>query len=305
MRLRRTAVTAVTAVLVLSGTPRAAAGAVDVEAVAAQASGLTITGAVTVTPIPAVGMAAGEASPPGALGPVSDAVASYSLAGLFSSNLMVVGASAGGLAGDSPAGFVEARSAVQGVTTFFGSGSASASVVGAACRASGEDISGVTVIEDGVLLGQPVSPSPAPNTVVALPNGTVTFNEQQVQADGAASVIVVNAIHARLEFGGLAGASPSVDAIIGSVRCQVALSATPAPPTTLPPGATTVPPSPTTTRSPVAPPADTQPRTGSPDVLALGLLLVVAALGLRSATGGRPFRRGGSAGRWSAAEPRW
>lgn len=289
----RRLVAVATAMLALVGPHVAvAAQAVDVQAASASASGLTVVGIVPVAPTPTVTLAANEASPPSALGPFTQTLASFSVGQLFSSEFMAVGASAGGLTGESAAGFVEARSAVQGVSTFFGTGTATAQTVGAACRVSGETMEGMSVIEGGVLLGQPVNPTPPPNTVVTLPNGTVTFNEQVLTSAEGTTSLMVNAIHARLEFGVIPAAPNPVEAIIGSVRCEVALSEAVPPSTTVP--TTTVPTStfPTTSTTRAAAPATTAagglPTTGAHDLLGLGLVLVAVAWGLRSVTRRRP-----------------
>ncbi len=77
---------------------------------------------------------------------------------------------------------------------------ATATSIASACYASGDGSTGTTVIQGGLLNGQPFgNGTPAPDTVVDVPGiGTVTLNEQ-VHSDvtGSASM-TVNAVHARI-----------------------------------------------------------------------------------------------------------
>ena len=267
--------------------PASPAGA-DVDRVAASATGVAITGDVgVIAPTPTVSLSADETSPPAALGPFTDTEASVVLPSPFSFNLfstgpLAVDASAGGLAGEDPAGFVEARALVQ--TVALGPNFATATSIASSCTANDAATTGATVIQGGMLYGQPFppTPTPGPNTVVPVEGlGTVTLNEQLVttgvgpMGEGVRR-IVVNAVHARFTStaaGGILPRDQEAEAVIGQVVCEA--SSTAAPPNTT----TTVAPTTPATTVPVrtSPPADNRgqlPETGGDDLRTLGLLAV-------------------------------
>jgi hypothetical protein len=261
----------------------------DVDSVEGVATGVVVTGFLgAIAPTPTVALSADENSPPAALGPFTGTAASTSLAGfpgLFSTGALSVSTSAGNLAGENHAGRVEARAFVRNVNA--GAGMATATSITSACAADGDGSTGSTVIEGGMLNGQPfANGTPTPNTVVDVPGiGTVTLNEQ-VRSDvaGLAS-ITVNAVHARYASGpgGILPSGQSAEAIIGQVVCRavgpdvnVPTSTTTVPPQTVPSTTTTSTPVTTvvrvTTTSPQALAA-----TGSESYWRLGVLLVGTA----------------------------
>ena len=198
----------------------------DVDSVQGSASGVIVSGFLgAIPPTPTVTVAADETSAPAALGPFSDTETSSSLTAfpaLFSTGALSVVTSAGGLAGEDHAGFVQAETLALNVNA--GVGTATATSIASSCRASGNGSSGTTVIQGALLNGMPfANGTPAPNTVVPVPGiGTVTLNEQ-VRSDvpGSAS-ITVNAVHARYEGGpgNILPSGQSADAIIGQVVCR-------------------------------------------------------------------------------------
>lgn len=248
----------------------------DVDSVQGAATGVIVSGFLgAIPPTPTVALSADETSPPAALGPFTGSAASTSLAGfpgLFSTGALSVSTSASNLAGENHAGRVEARAMVQNVNA--GAGMATATSITSACTAGGDGSTGITVIEGGVLNGQPfANGTPAPNTVVDVPGlGTVTLNEQ-VRSDVAGSAsTTVNAVHARYASGpgGILPPGQSAEAIIGQVVCRAV-----GPDVNVPTTTTTVPPQTTvrvTTTS-----AQAMPTTGSESYGGLGVLFVGTA----------------------------
>jgi len=287
---------------------RSPAARADVDSVQGAATGVIVSGFLgAIPPTPTVALAADESSPPAALGPFTGSGAATSLAafpGLFSTGALSVATSAGRLAGEDHTGFVEARAMVQNVDA--GAGMATATSIASSCNAGGDGSTGTTVIQGGLLNGQPFgNGTPTPNTVVDVPGiGTVTLNEQ-VHSDVAGSAsMTVNAVHARYASGpgGILPAGQSADAIIGQVVCRAVgpdvnlpTTTTTVPPT-VPPTTTTIVP-PTTTLVPptttIVPPTTTTvvrvtptaaqklPTTGAESYSGLGLLALGAAAFLR------------------------
>lgn len=227
----------------------------DVDSVQGTATGVIVSGFLgSIPPTPTVGVTADETSAPAALGPFTGAAAGTSLPGfpgLFFTGALSVAASAGNLAGENHAGFVEARTTVQNVNA--GGGLATATSITSTCNASGNGATGTTDIQGGMLNGAPfANGTPAPNTVVEVPGiGTVTLNEQvRNNVPGAAS-ITVNAVHARYASGpgGILPGGQSAEAIIGQVVCQAVGPDVNVPTTT------------TTTTTPVAPSTTVVPVT--------------------------------------------
>ena len=285
----------------------AAPAAADVDSVVAGATGVVITGDVgAIPPTPTVSLSADEASAPGELGPFTATEPSVVLPSPFAFNLfstgpLAVATSAGSLTGVDPAGFVEARALIQ--TVVLGPNFATATSIASSCRAEDGGATGATVIEGGMLFGQPFppTPTPAPNTVVPVEGlGTVTLNEQLVSSGigptgAGVRRIVVNAVHARFTStaaGGILPQEQEAEAVIGQVVCEATSTAAPAPTTTVTPTTPTTP----TTAAPVAtslPAVDRRPlaETGGGDLLPLGLLAVAGGgllrIGLRR-SGSRP-----------------
>ena len=262
----------------------AAPAAADVDSVAGGATGVSVTGDLgTIPPTPTVSLSADETSSPAALGPFTDTVASVNLPSslpfnVFSTGPLAAATSAGGLAGADPAGFVEARALVQ--TVVLGPNVATATSIASSCRAEDGAATGTTVIQDGMLLGQPFPPTntPAPNTVVPVEGlGTVVLNEQMVTSSVGANgettrQLVVNAVHARFTSSAAGGILPQdqeAEAVIGQVICQVTSSAPPTT-TTAPPTPTTAAPAPTL----AAPTRGSLPETGGDNMLPLGLVAI-------------------------------
>jgi len=271
------------AVLAAAVTATSAAAA-DVKAVSGAATGVSVTGDLgVISPTPTVSLSADESSPPSASGPFTESAPSVTLASplpfnVFSTGALTVTTGAGNLMGGGNEGFVEAEALVQNVV--LGPNFATASSLASSCRADGDGARGTTVIEGGMLNGQPFppTPTPAPNTVIPLEGlGTVTLNEQVVSAGagpGTTTKVVVNAVHARFSSGtgGILPANQTAEIIIGQVTCESTRGDTGA----LPPATV----SPTTPAPAVtSPPGAGRPlaSTGSDDnLLGLGLL----ALGL-------------------------
>ena len=278
------AVTLGLAILIPSPAVRA-----DVDSVQGAATGVVVTGfAGEIPPTPTVALAADETSPPAALGPFTDTAAGTSLPGfpeVFSTGALSVSAFAGDLSGEDHAGFVEARATALNVNA--GASRATATSIESTCRATGDGSTGTTVIQGGMLDGQPFgNGTPAPNTVIDVPGiGTVTLNEQiRTDVPGSAS-ITVNAVHARYASGpeGIAPTDGSAEAIIGQVVCRAVGPDVNVPTTTTAPPTETVP---TTTIVPVTTtPVQTLPRTGSETYLTLGVLALGSALALRLLSG--------------------
>ena len=260
----------------------------DVDSVQGAATGVVVTGFLgAIPPTPTVALSADETSPPSALGPFTGTAATTSLSafpGLFSTGALSVSTSAGNLAGENHAGRVEARAMVQNVNA--GAGMATATSITSACAADGDGSTGTTMIEGGVLNGQPfANGTPTPNTVIDVPGiGTVTLNEQ-VRSDVAGSAsITVNAVHARYASGpgGILPPGQSAEAIIGQVVCRavgpdvnVPTTTTTVPPQTVP-STTTIAPATTAVRVTTTP-ARTLPTTGSESYEGLGVLVVGTA----------------------------
>ena len=218
---------------------QASIAAADVDSVLGSAVGVAITGDLgVVAPTPTVSLSANESSPPAAFGPFAGSAASITLGPLFSTGVATVVTSAEKVAGDDDAGFVQSGAVVQNVV--LADGFARATTIASSCTADGAGARGTTLIQGGVLNGQPFppTPNPPPNTVVSLAGlGTVTLNEQMgsssLHEDGSGSSrIVVNAVHAHFEggAGGILPVNQSADFIIGQVTCEAARS--PAPTTT-------------------------------------------------------------------------
>ncbi len=268
--------------------PAASAAAADVDAVSGTATGVSITGdAGVIPPTPTVSVSADETTPPSGLGPFTATAPSVTLPSpypfnVFSTGALAVSTTAANLAGDDEGGSVEAQALVQNV--ILGPNIATASSIASSCRADGQGARGATVIQGGMLNGQPFppTPTPAPNTVIPVAGlGTVTLNEQVVTSGsgsgGATRKLVVNAVHARFASGsgGILPDDQTAEAIIGQVTCEAtSADTTPNPPTT----PVTSPP---VVRSPPAAPGGSLASTGSDDgLLALGLV----ALGLGGLT---------------------
>ena len=288
---RAAALTVVVALVPASG------AAADVDSVRSSATGVEITGDVgVIPPTPTVSLSADETSGPAALGPFTDTAASVVLPSpfpfnLFSTGPLAVATSAGSLAGEDPAEFVEARALVQ--TVALGPNIAVATSIASSCRADDRGATGATLIEGGMLFGQPFPPTntPAPNTVVPVEGlGTVTLNEQMtvssVGPTGAVSRrLVVNAVHARFTSAAAGGILPrdqQAEAIIAQVVCEATGT------TAVAPSTTTVAPSPPTSATqvstpPPAPARPTLPETGGAHLLPLGLLALGAGGSLRLA----------------------
>lgn len=274
-------------ILGLAALLRPPAARADVDSVQGTATGVIVSGFLgAIPPTPTVALAADEMSPPAALGPFTGSGAATSLAGfpgLFSTGALSVATSAGKLAGEDHTGFVEARAMVQNVNA--GASMATATSIASACNASGDGSTGTTVIQGGVLNGQPFgNGTPAPNTVVDVPGiGTVTLNEQ-VHSDVAGSAsMTVNAVHARYSSGpgGILPGGQSAEAIIGQVVCRAI-----GPDVNVPTTTTVVPRTVPTTTTVVAvttavgvttTAAPKLPTTGSESALGLGLLALGAA----------------------------
>jgi len=261
--------------------PASSAAAVDVKAVSGAATGVSVTGDVgVIPPTPTVSLSADENSPPSALGPFTASAPSATLVtalpfNVFSTGALTVTTTAGNLTGEHDSGFVEAQALVQNVV--LGPNFATASSIASSCRADGKGARGTTVIQGGMLNGQPFppTPTPPPDTVIPVAGlGTVTLNEQVVTAGTGPGTtkVVVNAVHARFSSGtgGILPQDQTAEAIIGQVTCESTRGDTgPLPPTTV---------SPPTTPAPqvTSPPAALRPplaSTGSDDsLLVLGLL---------------------------------
>jgi hypothetical protein len=264
----------------------------DVDVVEGGATGVIVTGFLgSIPPTPTVALSADESSPPTALGPFAVSHAGVSLPGfpgLFSTGALAVSTSAGDVAGDNHGGFVQAAASAQNVNA--GLGMATATSITSTCRADGSGSTGTTVIEGGMLNGQPfANGTPAPNTVVDVPGiGTVTLNEQVRNDVPGSAHITVNAVHARYAAGpgGILPMDQSAEAIIGQVVCQATgpdvnvttTTTTPTTTTSIPP-ATVAPP--TITPRPTRPAADALAESGSESYLVLGVLGILAARGLR------------------------
>ena len=282
-------VAAALGVAVLLQSPAARA---DVDSVEGVATGVTVTGFLgAIAPTPTVAVSADETTPPAALGPFAATATGTSLAGfptLFSTGALSVSTSAGSLAGDNHAGFVESRVVVQNVNA--GAGMATATSIASTCNASGNGSTGTTLIQGALLNGQPfANGTPAPNTVVDVPGiGTVTLNEQ-VRTDVAGSAsITVNAVHARYASGpgGVLPQGQSAEAIIGQVVCRAV-----GPDVNVATTTTTVPPRSVTTTTAVrvtTTVSGSLASTGSQSHLALGMLVLGTAVLLRQLS-----RRGG------------
>ena len=266
----------------------AAAATVDVDALSGRATGVEITGVLgTIPPTPTVSLSANEGSPATALGPFPASAPSVLLPGgslpfaIFSAGPLTVTTSAGRLQGEDEGGFVSATAVVR--NPVLGPNAAVATSIIGSCRIDGPTVNGTTVIEGGLLFGQPFppTPTPAPNTVVPVPGiGTVTLNKQQLSSSlspsGATTRrIVVTAVHA--SFSGAGGILPmeqNAEAFIGQVVCESMTSTTPPSATTTAPSTTTS----TTTITTVPPsrPGGALPDTGASNLLPLGM----AAMGL-------------------------
>ncbi|MGH9263821.1 MAG: choice-of-anchor P family protein [Acidimicrobiales bacterium] len=288
-------------VAVLLASPAAHA---DVDSAEGMATGVVVSGFLgAIPPTPTVAVVADETSTPAALGPFTDTAAGTSLPtfpALFSTGALSVTTSAGDLTGENHAGFVEARTLAQNVNA--GAGMATATSIASSCRADGNGSAGTTVIQGGMLNGQPFgNGTPAPNTVIDVPGiGTVTLNEQ-VRGDvpGSASIIV-NAVHARYASGpgGVLPQGQSAEAIVGQVVCRVS-----GPDVNVPTTTTTLPPQTVTTTSAVPTPTVVTtlpttvpgrlPVTGSESYVGLGILVLGAAALLRLLLSGRPEPGGG------------
>jgi hypothetical protein len=241
----------------------------DVDSISGGATGVSITGDLgTIPPTPTVSLSANETSPPSALLPSSLPF------NVFSTGPLAVATSAGKLAGEDPAGFVEARALVQ--TVVLGPNVATAMSIASSCTADDRGATGATVIEGGMLNGQPFppTPTPPPNTVIAVPGiGTVTLNEQRATTSvgptgGVSRRLVVNAVHARFSStaaGGILPREQTAEAVIGQAVCEAASTETSVPSTT-----TVTTPSPTTAT--VAGSRRALAETGADNALPLGLL---------------------------------
>ena len=252
----------------------------DVDSVSGGATGVSITGNLgTIPPTPTVILSANETSSPSALGPFTDTAPSVTLPSslpfnVFSTGPLAVATSAGRLAGEDPAGFVEARALVQ--TVVLGPNVATATSIASSCTADDRGATGATVIEGGMLNGQPFppTPTPPPNTVIEVPGiGTVTLNEQRATTSvgptgGVSRRLVVNAVHARFSStaaGGILPREQTAEAVIGQAVCEEASTETSVPST-----ATVTTPSPTTAT--VAGSRRALAETGADNALPLGVL---------------------------------
>jgi hypothetical protein len=283
------------AVVVLALLPASRAAA-DVDSVRSSATGVEITGDVgVISPTPTVSLSADETSGPAALGPFTDTAASVVLPSpfpfnLFSTGPLAVATSAGSLAAEDLVGFVEARALVR--TVVLGPNFATATSIASSCRGDDSGVTGATLIEGGMLFGQPFPPTntPAPNTVVPVEGlGTVTLNEQRATSSvgpggEVSSQLVVNAVHARFASAAAGGILPQdqeAEAVIGQVICEATSTAGAPAPTT----ATPTTPAPTvsvpTTRPAVE--GGRLPETGGDDLVATGLLAVTGGGALRLA----------------------
>ncbi|MCA1691308.1 MAG: hypothetical protein LC733_03550, partial [Actinobacteria bacterium] len=217
---------------------------------------------------------------------------------IFSTGPLTVSTFAGNVAGDDHAGFVQASTLVQTVNA--GAGLATATSIASSCRAGADGSTGATVIQGGMLNGQPFgSGTPEPNTVIPVEGlGTVTLNEQVRSDVPGSSTIVVNAVHARYAGGpgGILPQDQSAEAIIGQVVCQAVgpnvnapatTTTVPAPTTTTVP-ATIVPTAPDATITAPTVPVPTLPVSGGAERI-LGLALV-ALMGARLVWHGRGRR---------------
>ena len=273
----------------------ASPAAADVDAVFGSATGVAVTSDLADIPsVPTVALSADEASPASALGPFTASVASVALPSplpfnVFSTGALTASIAARPLAGADDTGSIEASTLA--LTVVLGPNVATASSIASSCTADAAGARGTTVIQGGTLYGQPFppTPTPAPNTVIAVPGavtpppgfegvtGTITLNEQvatdAVGPAGGSRRLVVTAVHARLRLGG-GGVLPqeqSAEAVIGQVICAAAFTTPPATTTTAPPTTTAA------TTTPVV--RGTLADTGGGGTLPLG----VAAFGIGAA----------------------
>ena len=263
----------------------------DVDVVEGGATGVIVTGFLgSIPPTPTVALSADESSPPAALGPFAVSHAGVSLPGfsaLFSTGALAVSTSAGDVAGDNHGGFAQARASAQDVNA--GLGMATATAIVSTCRADGNGSTGTTVIEGGLLNGQPfANGTPAPNTVVDVPGiGTVTLNEQVRNDVPGSAHIIVNAVHARYAAGpgGVLPTGQTAEAIIGQVVCRATgpdVNVTTTTTTTAVPTTTATTATPLATAAPsTRPAADTLAESGSESYLVVGVLGLLAARAVR------------------------
>lgn len=261
----------------------------DVDSVQGVATGVVVSGFLgAIPPTPTVALNADESSPPAALGPFAGTSTGTSLPGfveLFSTGALSVSTSAANLAGENHAGSVESRAVVLDVDA--GAGLATATSIASVCTASGNGSTGTTFIQGALFNGEPfANGTPAPNTVIQVPNiGTVTLNEQVRSDVPGSAAITVNAVHARYAAGpgGVLPQGQSAEAIIGQVVCRavgpdvnVAQTTT----TTVAPSTTTTVPA-TTVVGVTTTVAGTLAASGPPGYLGLGVLLLGTAVVLR------------------------
>jgi hypothetical protein len=191
-------------------------GAMPASAAPGDGSAYVADVAVTLLGAPAVKV--GPLAPSNTDGPTSAQLASINVPGVVSAGLVTSASNR-----DDATGIVHSEAKLADVKlTLAALGTVKAITV--TCDATQAGKTGSTSLVDVKLLGINVAVNPAPNTVIALPLVSITFNEQISNQDGS---LTVNGVHVRLNA--LLGKG---DVVLGSATCGPA-----APPVPLASGA--------------------------------------------------------------------